>query len=681
MQSAHLERYLTAAEVGVLGDRLAALVTAPDLPERVDAWLDLIAWTRRAPGGPVTLASGRQLSRVATERLDLLLDCLESSPSLLAAVREAIAAMLAQMHGANLFGEAGIPSDRGFLSELGDRLTSKIVPAPRDDDDLACLLRRQYGSLDDVARLRHLPMPLFDRMIRVLLPRDRPQAMATLRGGFTDGFRLLAARVEAEGLTSRVRERCAPGPIARYPFYLLERACDEVLAAWTEGDDVAPAAARWRALCADVRREAGHVRLGLEGQGVSVDLVFALDVIDRCTARMEAMVDLMCAPTGPLRLRVLHALLAELVAASHRDRSARALLGDNLQLVGRRIVDRAGATGEHYVAADAREYRRIWALAAGGGLLTVGTAAVKLQILGAEVAPFVEGLLAGLNYAASFLLLQTFHLILATKQPAMTAAALAGIMRDSSGPDRADRIVDYAARISHSQLAAAIANIAVVALGAFLFDRAWRLVTGSRYLDVETARYALTSLSPVDTGTVFYAALTGVILWSAAVIGGWIDNWSAVRRLPEAIREHPLGLRWGRERLARFADVWARNVSGWGTNVSLGLLLGMTPVLGHFLGLPLDVRHVTLSSGMLAFGAAAGGAEVITFAVLTWACVGVATMFVLNLSVSFLCSLFMAARAYGFTSADLRAVGRAWLARLGRHPLEFIVPGRGGRSH
>lgn len=671
-------RNLDAGDVAALGDHLAVLFAAPDLPARMDAWLDLVAWTRRSPGGLVTLAAGGRLSRVATERLDLLLDCLEASGELLAATHDAVAAMLAETRGANLFGEAGIPSDRGFFAELVDRMMSKLVPAPRDDHDLARLLRRQYATPEEVERFRRLPAPLFERLARVVLPCDRPGAMETLRCGFADGFRLLASRVETEGLTSRVRERCTPGPVAQSPFYLLERAGDDVLAVWTGGGDVGPPAARWREVCAAVRRETARVGASLEGQGVSVDLVFALDVIDRCTARMEAMVDLMCTPPGPARVTALHGLLADLIVASHRDRSARALLGANLRLIGRRIVDRAGATGEHYVAADRREYRRMWALAAGGGLLTVGTAAVKLQIVGAQVAPFVEGLLAGLNYAASFLLLQAFHLILATKQPAMTAAALAGIMRDRSGPDRAERIVDYAARISHSQLAAAIANVTFVAAGAFLFDRLWRLATGAPYLDAATAQYALTSLSPVDTGTVFYAALTGVLLWSAAVIGGWIDNWSAVRRLPQAIREHPVGRRYGRERMARFADLWARNVSGWGTNVSLGLLLGMTPVVGHFLGLPLDVRHVTLSSGILAFGAAAGGGGTMTAAVLAWACVGVATMFVLNLSVSFLCSLGMAARAYGFAPGDLRALGRAWLARLRRRPLEFIVPAGNG---
>jgi site-specific recombinase len=39
-------------------------------------------------------------------------------------------------------------------------------------------------------------------------------------------------------------------------------------------------------------------------------------------------------------------------------------------------------------------------------------------------------------------------------------------------------------------------------------------------------------------------------------------------------------------------------------SISLGFMLGMTPELGRILGLPLDVRHVTLNTGIMSLGAA-----------------------------------------------------------------------------
>jgi site-specific recombinase len=125
--------------------------------------------------------------------------------------------------------------------------------------------------------------------------------------------------------------------------------------------------------------------------------------------------------------------------------------------------------------------------------------------------------------------------------------------------------------------------------------------------------------------------------------------------------------------MVRAAGIVSRSMSGWGTSVSLGFLLGLTPVIGRFLGLPIDVRHVTLSSGMLALaGSALQGW--FTTAWFLWALAGVATMFVLNLSVSFFLSLYTATRAYGLPRRELPVLGARLLRRFVRHPLDFVLP-------
>ena len=139
----------------------------------------------------------------------------------------------------------------------------------------------------------------------------------------------------------------------------------------------------------------------------------------------------------------------------------------------------------------------------------------------------------------SFLGLQHLGLILATKQPAMTAARLAGIIRESEGEDREDRIAATAAQLTSSQLAAAIANVAVVAAGAGLFSWLFLTLAGRPFLEEEEALETLHVMSPIDSFTVWYAALTGVVLWLASVAGGWFDNWCVYHRLPDGIAQWP----------------------------------------------------------------------------------------------------------------------------------------------
>lgn len=42
----------------------------------------------------------------------------------------------------------------------------------------------------------------------------------------------------------------------------------------------------------------------------------------------------------------------------------------------------------------------------------------------------------------------------------------------------------------------------------------------------------------LHSGTVFYAALTGVLLWLSSLGAGWLENWIVYRRLPEALAKH-----------------------------------------------------------------------------------------------------------------------------------------------
>src|SRR5262245_42893892 len=395
---------------------------------------------------------------------------------------------------------------------------------------------------------------------------------------------------------------------------------------------------------------------------------------------MESMVAVMAAPSGEPLPEVIQRMVVALATSVHNDRSVLHLIGWNTHLLQRRIVERSGRTGEHYVTATRAEYRHMWLAAAGGGLLTVGTAAVKTAMSAWHVSDFMHGVFYGLNYAVSFLVLQHLHLVLARKQPAMTAAALATIVRERRGEDRANEVADYAARICRSQLAAALGNVIVVSIGAFALVHLWQLMLGRPFMSESEASDIYSQLSPVSSGTVFYAALTGVILWLASVAGGWFDNFCAYHRLPLAIAQHPAGRSLGQERMARWGEKLAENASGWGTNVALGFMLGMTPAIGHFLGLPLDVRHVTLNSGILSLASTSLGLSRFGEGAFLLGVLGVGVMFVLNLSVSFSLALASAARAYELPARDNAELLRGLYRRFKTTPLDFFIPPRSASS-
>lgn len=638
-----------------------AFVSAPDAAARAEAFAALIHAVR--PGADGSWKTGM---------LPVLLDAVDEPGEARERFGAALAALLAETDATNLVACAGIPGHRGFLAEFGDRLARHLLPAPADERDLRELVHRLYGTEASVRSFGSVPLDLFHRAAGAFEHAPPPGSWDGPRAAFADGFRLLLSRVETEGLSPKLRARASAGPVSMSPFHLFRAAGDAMLAAWLEGGDVPAAATRFRKVSGECRKEARLIEQHLEGAGVSVDIVFSLEVIDRCLTRTALMTEIIETPAGPLRSRAVHRLLSRLFRSAHEDRSLGHLVGWNMQLLGRKIVDRASETGEHYIARNLREYRHIWLAAAGGGALTVGTAVVKTIIHGWHLPPLPEGLLYGLNYAVSFLGLQHLGLILATKQPAMTAARLAGIIRESEGEDREDRIAATVAQLTSSQLAAAAGNVAVVAAGAWLFSWLFLVLAGRPFLAEEEALDTLRVMSPINSWTIWFAALTGVVLWLASVAGGWFDNWCVYHRLPDGIAQLSATPGRGRAVLRRLGEALSRHASGWGTNISLGFMLGMMPEIGRFTGLPLDVRHVTLNTGIVSLAAAGADAPASGQAWLIRAIAGIGVMFVLNLSVSFACSLLSAARAYELPADELRGILRGIGRRLLRSPLEFL---------
>ena len=126
--------------------------------------------------------------------------------------------------------------------------------------------------------------------------------------------------------------------------------------------------------------------------------------------------------------------------------------------------------------------------------------------------------------------------------------------------------------------------------------------------------------------------------------------------------------------MVAFGRFVRRHMAGWGTNISLGMMLGLVPEVGRFLGIPLDVRHVTLNSGMLALAATTEGVDWWSRQALVLAIAGIGSMFVLNLGVSFTLSLWTALRAQGLAGSLILTLYGRVIRMLLRRPWRVLVP-------
>jgi site-specific recombinase len=262
----------------------------------------------------------------------------------------------------------------------------------------------------------------------------------------------------------------------------------------------------------------------------------------------------------------------------------------------------------------------------------------------------------------------------ATKQPAMTAPAMATKLKDLSDPFALDAFADEVTHLVRSQVAAVLGNVLIVFPVVVMISAALQLFTGQPMIDAKEADYVFHSLSLLGP-TALFAAVTGMLLFASSIIAGWAENWFVLHRLDSAMRYNPrITARLGLERAQRWASFTRANISGFAANVSLGFILGLVPAFAGFFGLGLEVRHVTLSAGQLGAACAAIGWSVVREPALWWSMAALPVIAALNVGVSFYMAFRLAVRAHNLTGVDQARIREVIWARWRGAPLSFFWP-------
>jgi site-specific recombinase len=278
-------------------------------------------------------------------------------------------------------------------------------------------------------------------------------------------------------------------------------------------------------------------------------------------------------------------------------------------------------------------------------------------------------------YAASFVMIQLLHWTLATKQPAMTAPAMAAKLKDLGNSQAIEDFVDEVTHLVRSQVAAVLGNVGMVTPCVLLISFAMFWASGKHMVSRVEADHVFHTLSLLSPSTLLFAAFTGVLLFASSLIAGAVENWFVLHQLDSALRYNPRITRvLGVARADRWARFMREHISGFASNISLGFMLGLLPPVLAFVGLGLEARHVTLSTGQLSAAAAAYGNLVWTMPVFWWCVAAIPLIGVLNLTVSFFLALQLALGAHSVTGLDRQRLRYAVLRRLRQHPLSFLWP-------
>lgn len=624
-----------------------------------------------------------------TENVRALADLLQVRPDLRVALRKAILNLIVRRHGVLLFATVGIYPATGLFSETFRRLSHRLLPEADEDGQLKDALERIVQARDAfwLTEVTEVEWGTVFAALRFDEVTD-DHAKQRFSEDLLEALRVVAHRIAAAGLEPEMLRLDPTLENHVSPYLAL---CEEALAfaqaveAKVGAGETARADGRHLHVLIDQARATGdRIRRRAQQLGASFHLTFRLrrlaqhlDRLERLSLLAEALANRHLAEALAQGAK----LWCELAIAVSRRNELTSFWRENTELVALRVTENAGKSGEHYIGETRADWFAMLRSAAGGGIVIALMAANKIHLGTLGLAPLAEVLAYCLNYSLGFMLIHLLHFTVATKQPAMTANAIAAAIGDMQAGSKerqrdSSQVVELVVRTLRTQLAAILGNVGlavpVAMLGGLLF---WWL-TGTHYVDVEKARKLLQEIDPIASGAMLFAAVAGVCLFLAGLIAGYYDNLCAHNRIPQRLEQIGWPRRLlGAERWRRITDYIGNNLGALAGNFFFGFLLGGASGLGMLLGLPLDIRHIAFSSAY--WGYALVGLEFgVTWQVAALAALGVLLIGVTNLVVSFSLAMWIGLKARGVDLRQRLRLVQAVLRRGLTRPGDFFLPPR-----
>lgn len=586
-----------------------------------------------------------------TEKLTHLMASIDADPHR-DEIRSAFREFWSHHSYVRVISEAGLPDEIFFLRELYVRAAKRCIPEDEVRGDLYVLLDSLDLKEGDAAWLDSLPDEIVGWWSSIF-----SLSLASMLAS----CKILALRAANVALSRDMLFLASDDDITKSSFFHLPSLVEHVVLHPEEYP-------RWeqqRDACVTQMREFNE---RLEKEGTSAGLIFRLRLLRSFVWRIDQVLALRRPGADPRKFA------AALIHGFASQRRFGRVLSTTFRRMARSLVEKTGRVGVHYIAKNASRWRVMGAGAIMAGIITCFTALVKYTISSRIIhAPFLVAIGHSLNYAISFLLMQAGGFLLASKMPAATAATLVDAMEDPAK----DHMKSLQA-ISQTQVIVTIGNLLGAIPVSMAMDRLWHVVTGHPFLTQAEAVHGVHMVIPHQSPTIAFAIVTGVLLWLASLATGWTANYVAVSKMDTAISNSlRLRQRLGLKRTARLAEWVKHHAPGSVGYIVLGFLLGTVPILVTLFGIPLEVRHVTLSAASLGYALDGllfyrrlGRIEVV------YSLLGILTIGVLNITTSFVLSFLLAVRARDVGKEKsrkfLKEVGRELIA----NPGSFLLPSR-----
>lgn len=616
-----------------------------------------------------------------TERkIKELIKLLINEPDLAIVLSSYLTNLFSKYDSLTLYTDVGILPGHGFFAEAFKRLKYKILPPLQNPSHAQFLIREVFYNNNDYRQIASVKEEVWLELLNALgIDPDILNWEEHNVNYLLNALMVLSQRITSIGLEPEVVDKLPAIDDLQSPFFGLYREVQHYVDCFKQ--DLAYINSNEEdyhhilVMCSQCEESINELHKHKEKYGINIHLAFLMLRLEQHVKRLSTILKIIQTKEKGVFNKVILDFLMEVIYAENKKYSIRKHLSDNLSLIAYKITEHTSRAGEHYRAVDWGEYYALLRSAMGGGLVVAFLVLFKVFIHHLHLAPFGEAFLNSMIYASGFILIHFLHFTLATKQPAMTANTIAAAIDETEKNDKQMlRTVKLIAEISRAQFISLIGNIIIVLPAAYLLGLICYYVNGKNIITSSEAHDIIMNLHPWQTASLFYAALAGVWLMASGLIAGYYDNKIIYGKIPERIRQHPfLKKMISDKRLENITEYLQNNTGVLFGNFFLGIFLGTTPLLGKFFGLPIDVRHVTLSTGNfgLALQSSTQGIPVhLLFEI------GVSLLLIglINLLVSFGLAIYVAARSRSLHATRVQSITKAISLFFQAAPVEFFIP-------
>lgn len=655
------DRYVFEGEV-IMGDDLLFLH-------------DLVHYFR--PKNPKTVVS---------VSLRELLDILATREDYRKALAHYVQNILSGRKFSRMISDAGILQDSDFIYEVRRRIAAKILPYQPQKDTLEYVLNQVFYKATDFVWINKIVHYELVELFQLLEFEDIFSSHSASEGALSEmlyAMGLITQRMSGRSMESNIINMVPEYTHLESPFLEIE---DELLAiekairmgeiASLSSNDL-----NYKQLMVLHKQCLEFVNQAFKNSskyGITLKVNQGLLRIRQQLIRIEILIFLLVANDEAAKIEKSIHLALKLIEYNCFKNNVASLIDESTQLISYEITQYTAKTGEHYITESPKEYFKMFKAALGAGLVVGFLCIFKILLSKADTSDFGFAFLYSMNYAVGFIIIYLCGFALATKQPAMTATTIIksieeGIKNKTNTNEKHSAFANLFARLFRSQFIAFMGNVLMAFPMALLLIWLIDLSTGVNITDTKWFTL-LSDASPVASPALFHAAIAGVFLFLSGIISGNVSNKNKHNQVYYRIQENPfLKHTLGDRKAAKLAGWLEKKWPGIVSNFWFGVFMGSTHSIGAFLGLNLDIRHITFVSGNVALGAY-GADFALNWVTWFWSIVGIFMVGLMNFIVSFGLSLGLAFRSRNIPLMEVFSLQKSVWKHFKKHPLHFFFP-------